>query len=84
MIEVHYFASIRESLGRAHEQLPAGADTATVAAGIAKLVSVHGADWERILRLGKALVAVNQVVARPDSAIRDGDEVAFFPPVTGG
>ena len=29
-------------------------------------------------------VAVNQVIASPDAAIRDGDEVAWFPPVTGG
>jgi molybdopterin synthase sulfur carrier subunit len=84
MIDVHYFASIRESLGREHDQLAAGTDTATVAALMDKLVAMHGAKWDSILRQGRVLMAVNQIVARPDTAIRDGDEVAFFPPVTGG
>ncbi len=84
MIEVHYFASIRESLGRAHEQVEPGADTRTVAALMDKLVKQNGAQWDRILRQGRVLMAVNQAVARPDATLRDGDEVAFFPPVTGG
>lgn len=84
MIDVQYFASIRESLGRAREQVPADVDTGTVAALIAKLAALHGAEWDRILRQGRVLVAVNQTVARPETAVRDGDEVAFFPPVTGG
>jgi molybdopterin synthase sulfur carrier subunit len=84
MIGVHYFASVRESLGCAHEQVPAGADTGTVAALVDKLVAAHGAEWHRVLREGRVLMAVNQTVARADTALRDGDEVAFFPPVTGG
>jgi molybdopterin synthase sulfur carrier subunit len=84
MIDVHYFASIRESLGCAHERLPASAETTTVAALVDQLVALHGAEWNRVLREGRVLMAVNQVVARPDTIVRDGDEVAFFPPVTGG
>lgn len=84
MIKVHYFASIRESLGTAHEQVPAGAGTATVAELMDTLVSLHGARWQKALREGRVLMAVNQAVARTDTAVRDGDEVAFFPPVTGG
>jgi molybdopterin synthase sulfur carrier subunit len=84
MIEIHYFASIRESLGKGREQLAAGVDTATVAALMDKLVALHGEDWERVLRQGKVLMAVNQIVARADTPVKDGDEVAFFPPVTGG
>jgi molybdopterin synthase sulfur carrier subunit len=84
MITVHYFASIRESLGCAHEDVPAGAGTATVAALMDTLIALHGAQWHKVLREGRVLMAVNQAVARPDTSVRDGDEVAFFPPVTGG
>jgi molybdopterin synthase sulfur carrier subunit len=84
MISVHYFASIRESLGCAYEQVPAGAGTATVVELMDTLISLHGAPWQRVLREGRVLMAVNQAVARADTAVRDGDEVAFFPPVTGG
>ena len=84
MIDVHYFASVRESLGCAREQVPAGAGSATVAALMDTLVSLHGAQWHKVLREGRVLTAVNQAVARADTAVRDGDEVAFFPPVTGG
>lgn len=84
MIDVHYFASIRESLGRAHEQLPANQQTTTVAGVMDALIAQHGAQWNKVLREGRVLMAVNQAVARPDTVVRDGDEVAFFPPVTGG
>jgi molybdopterin synthase sulfur carrier subunit len=84
MIEVHYFASIRESLGVAREQLDTSPDITTVAALLDKLVELHGDTWDRVLRQGRVLMAVNKTVARPDTAVRPGDEVAFFPPVTGG
>jgi molybdopterin synthase sulfur carrier subunit len=84
MIDVHYFASIRESLGCGHEQVAAGASTTTIAGLVDTLVSLHGAQWHKVLREGRVLMAVNQAVARPDTKVRDGDEVAFFPPVTGG
>jgi len=84
MINVHYFASIRESLGCAQEQVPAGTGTTTVAGLMDTLVALHGAQWQKVLREGRVLMAVNQAVARFDTAVRDGDEVAFFPPVTGG
>ena len=84
MIEVHYFASIRESLGRTHDNVVAAPDVTTVSALIDHLVSLHGETWDRVLRQDKVLMAVNQVVARPSTAIVDGDEVAFFPPVSGG
>lgn len=84
MINVHYFASIRESLGRAHEELPSGAGTTTAGGVMDTLIALHGAQWHRVLREGRVLMAVNQAVARADSVVRDGDEIAFFPPVTGG
>ena len=84
MIDVHYFASIRESLGHAHEQLTADSGITTVAGVMDALIAQHGSQWTRVLREGRVLMAVNQAVARPDSIVRDGDEVAFFPPATGG
>jgi len=84
MIEVHYFASIRESLGLAREQITHNPKLITVAALTDLLVELHGATWDKVLRQNRVLMAVNQTVARADTSISDGDEVAFFPPVTGG
>jgi molybdopterin synthase sulfur carrier subunit len=49
------------------------------------MLSARGGTWAEVFgRDQGVLVAVNQVLARPEAAIADGDEVAFFPPVTGG
>jgi molybdopterin synthase sulfur carrier subunit len=62
--------------------LPEG--VATVAALRAHLVA-RGGEWASALAAGRAVrVAVNQQIAKPETAIAPGDEVAFFPPVTGG
>ncbi len=74
-ISVRYFASLRERMGRAQDQLEAN--------GIQTVADV----WQRISSESmptNTLVAVNQVYASPGSAVQAGDEVAFFPPVTGG
>lgn len=75
-IQVRFFASLRESLGRdgADVELPAGARIADV------WCAVTGT---QALPTG-ILCAVNHDYAAPDETVRDGDEVAFFPPVTGG
>jgi sulfur-carrier protein len=84
MIDIHYFASIRESLGLAQEQIIVSPEITTVTALMDALIARHGERWDSVLRQSKVLMAVNQTVARPDTRIKDGDEVAFFPPVTGG
>ncbi|WP_256081846.1 molybdopterin converting factor subunit 1 [Massilia sp. YIM B04103] len=84
MITLRFFASVRESLGTSSEtiDLPPGVDT--VGALRDHLVQRGGA-WEQALAEGRALrMACNQVMAQPSTAIADGCEVAFFPPVTGG
>lgn len=83
MIQLKYFASLRDALGCGGEQLelPAGIDS--VSALRAHLAD-RGADWARSLLNGGVLAAVNHEVASDDAALQDGDEVAFFPPVTGG
>ena len=86
MIDVHYFASVRERLGcDADLVAPAelGAD-ATVGQLLQLLAQRHGEKGQRVLLEARVLAAVNQVVADTGAAVKDGDEVAFFPPVTGG
>jgi molybdopterin synthase sulfur carrier subunit len=54
---------------------------------VAKLRSVlqsKGDIWNEYLTYGKALVAVNQEMTSDDTVLNDADEIAFFPPVTGG
>lgn len=81
MLDVLFFASIRERLGT--ERLRT-ATVADVGALIDRLAGEHGAEWAAILRAPQVIVAVNQAVADTRQSLRDGDEVAFFPPVTGG
>lgn len=74
-IQVRYFASLRERMGKGEEQVQA--------AGIATVADV----WRRVTREpmpANTLVAINQEYAASDAPVRAGDEVAFFPPVTGG
>lgn len=83
MIDVQYFASVRERLGIDNEQVDVAAAT-TVAALLDLLAARHGDKGQRVLKDARVLAAVNQVVAEPQTLVRSGDEVAFFPPVTGG
>jgi len=84
MIRVLYFAGLRERLGVADETIPAPAGPATVG-DLAATLRGRGGAWAAALGGDQAvLVAVNQALARPDTPVADGDEVAFFPPVTGG
>ena len=84
MVRVLYFAKLREDLGTASEELALPGEVTTVAALRAHLMA-RGAAWQGALGERKALrVAVNQEMAEPDTPVRAGDEVAFFPPVTGG
>ncbi|MDA8092718.1 MAG: molybdopterin converting factor subunit 1 [Betaproteobacteria bacterium] len=84
MLKLLYFARLRENLGVAAEQiaLPAGVvDVET----LARHLRARGDAWARELAPGRPIrAAVNQSMAREETRIRDGDEVAFFPPVTGG
>lgn len=84
MIRILYFARLREQLGTAGEELPSGPDLATVA-DLADTLRRRGGPWADAFAADQpVLAAVNQELARGDIALTDGDEVAFFPPVTGG
>jgi sulfur-carrier protein len=84
VIRVCYFASLREQLGLAEEPLELPSGVADVASLRARLRARGGVWAEALAESRPVLCAVNQVMARPDRAVADGDEVAFFPPVTGG
>jgi len=83
-INLRFFASVREALGTASETLAIPADVATVGA-VRSLLIARGGVWAETLGEGRALrMAFNQVMCAPGTALQDGCEVAFFPPVTGG
>jgi len=84
MVKLVYLARLREILGVAAEDIELPREVATVAALLAWLRARGGA-WAAELAPGRAVrVAVNHDVARGETPVRAGDEVALFPPVTGG
>ena len=84
MITLLYFARLREALGAGSELLALPPTVRTLNALRGHLAQRGGA-WEKEMAEGRNLrAAVNQAVATADAPIADGDEVAFFPPVTGG
>ncbi len=84
MAELHvlYFAWLRERLGRAEEALALPAGVTTVAALRQHLIA--RGDAYAALAEPTVRVAVNQAMAGPATRVAPGDEIAFFPPVTGG
>jgi len=80
-VKVLYFASLKEALGIGNEtlELPAGVNTI---GGLRDWLASHGRD--KLASARNLRCAVNQDMAGADSIVRDGDEIAFFPPVTGG
>lgn len=84
MITLLYFARLREALGTGREQIALPAGVGTLGALRAHLAS-RGDAWAREMSEGRNLrAAVNQEVAAANTPVRAGDEIAFFPPVTGG
>lgn len=84
MIDVLFFARIREELGCDRLEVPWQASVADLDSLQAFLCRQGGARWQQALSQTNLIRAVNQAVANGNTAINDGDEVAFFPPVTGG
>jgi molybdopterin converting factor subunit 1 len=79
-----YFAWLRQKTGRGEEQLSLPADVKTVSDLILFLKKRDSSFEDAFADLRRIRVAVNQDHCGFDTPLRDGDEVAFFPPVTGG
>jgi molybdopterin synthase sulfur carrier subunit len=83
-VKVLYFASLRERLDCGEEQVDLPGAVADVAAML-DWQRARGAAWADAFAPGRNFrVAVNHTMAGPDTRLAAGDEVAFFPPVTGG
>lgn len=83
-MRVRYFAWLKQRTGLAEEQVEPPASVVTVGALKAWLGLRHPRFAEACAAVGLVRCAVNQDYALDDAAVRQGDEVAFFPPVTGG
>jgi molybdopterin synthase sulfur carrier subunit len=82
-INILYFAKLREDLGRSGEAVELPREVTTVAS-LRAWLGGRGEPWARAIGDRAVRVAVNQEMVRETVALKDGDEVAFFPPVTGG
>lgn len=81
-LQLRYFASVREALGRSDEPFETAA---TTLAEVRDALIARGEPYASALARGRALrMAQDQVMRPEETPLRDGAEVAFFPPVTGG
>jgi molybdopterin synthase sulfur carrier subunit len=81
-LKVLYFASIREKVERSSEEIDAAVSNV---AELREHLRARGGAWAEALAEGKLLrTAVNQDMVQGTAKLKAGDEVAFFPPVTGG
>ncbi|MCU0925981.1 MAG: molybdopterin converting factor subunit 1 [Hydrogenophaga sp.] len=81
-VHLRYFASIRETIGTGSEALDT--EATTLAALRDELIARGGAHAEALARGRAVRVSLNQTMVDESAALKDGGEVAFFPPVTGG
>ena len=82
MIKVLFFAQVRELVGT--DALTLDASEAATVEAVRRQLIARGDRWALALEEGKLLAAVNQTLTAFDHPVTAGDEVAFFPPVTGG
>jgi molybdopterin synthase sulfur carrier subunit len=82
-MKVLFFASLKEQLGCDHIQLDDAPELQTAKDVLDRLIKM-GEPWSQVLTSGKVLIAVNQEMARLNTPVSESDEIAFFPPVTGG
>ena len=83
-VKLVYLARLREAFGRPGEALTLSGGDACVGAILA-LLRARGGSYAAELAAGRAVrIAVNHALVGADAVVRDGDEVALLPPVTGG
>jgi molybdopterin synthase sulfur carrier subunit len=80
-----YLARLREAFSSAGERLELAAHDGATVGDVVAALRARGGAWAIELAPGRAVrFAVNHRLARADQPVADGDEVAIFPPVTGG
>lgn len=83
-IKILYFASLREQLGVSEELFELSEENTTVGK-IKQLLSQRGNEWrERFTKHTAILSALNHTMVKDETCLNRNDELAFFPPVTGG
>jgi len=82
IITVKFFARLREELGT--DSFSIEANPGLTAADLMQSLAKKGGAWAQLDGAQPVMIAVNQEMTKPDKALHPGDEVAFFPPVTGG
>ena len=83
VVKVLFFAGLREAVGTGAEDVVLPEGVRTVGA-LRDHLAGRGGAWQALAAMRNLRAAVNQGMARLDGTVKDGDEVAFFPPVTGG
>ena len=83
-IKVLYFARLKEAVNYSTEEIDLPADISTIT-GLKNFLSLRGETWANLFS-GKQVIraAINHALVDDLANIQAGDEVAFFPPVTGG
>lgn len=84
MLTLVFFARVKEQLDCARLQLDWDDSLASFSGLEQHLGQIKGQDWAETLTQENIIRAVNHTVVQESALLRDGDEVAFFPPVTGG
>lgn len=81
-ITLRLFARLRETIGTGERTLtlPANQDVGA----LIETLTADGSPWTALADEPRLMIAVNQTMTGRDQTLRDGDEVALFPPVTGG
>ncbi|GLS91673.1 molybdopterin synthase sulfur carrier subunit [Psychromonas marina] len=82
MIKVLFFAQLRDQLGVS--ELTLNSDQNPNVQVLLENLKAQNTGWDKLLSKGTLMVAVNQTISNKNATLVSGDEVAFFPPVTGG
>mgnify|MGYP003843746827 CR=1 FL=1 len=83
-VKLFYFAKVREALGIDREELDLGSNIKTVS-DLIEVLKGRGSHWQDMFNMSTTFrMAVNQEMVEATHKINANDEVAFFPPITGG
>jgi molybdopterin synthase sulfur carrier subunit len=82
-IKILYFAKLRDQLGCTEEDFELTSEPCSVTQ-LKQILAERNSVWQQVFTESQVLVAVNKTIANTEALIQSGDEVGFFPPVTGG